>query len=973
MLVSYHRLRLLIRFAALAIGLFFFSFALPEKVLADSAPFPENQEEGAAGDSILCPGYSGLNFRAIPKEILATLGVMALTILLSMAYSRRLRREIAERKHAEAEALTNGQQITAMSNAVNDALVMIDNHGKVLFWNHAAEKLFGYSVAEARGQDFHNLAVPPGIREKAHRGIAVFASTGQGPLVGNIPESIAINRTGKTFPVEISMSRLRMDGQWYAVGTVRDITERKAMQQQLLRLKVMAEQAVRAKSDFLANISHEIRTPMNAILGFSHLAMKAEGLSDKQRDYMGKILQSGQQLLGIINDILDLSKIETGKLTVEETAFNLNRVLENVACLISEKIAAKGLKLLFRVEPGTPGALRGDPLRLGQILSNYTSNAVKFTEQGEIEVSVRAVEETDWDVLLRFAVRDTGIGLTDEQQSTLFHPFQQIDASVSRKFGGTGLGLAISKKLANLMGGEVGVQSEYGEGSTFWFTARLGKGVDTPKPSVPPDLRGRRILVVDDDELSRVVLSDLAKQMGFTVKDVGSGQAALEEVRQAGEAGEPYDVLLLDWQMPGMDGIETARLVRELPGHPEPRLIIVTAYGREEVFNEAVCSEVEGVLVKPVSYSALYDTLIHVLNGKNPADDEKLWQPGRQTENVAAIQGASVLMVEDNELNQQIIGELLSDAGFKVEVAGNGQEALAMLDKGRYDIIFMDMQMPVMDGSEATKAIRRDVRFRDLPIVAMTASVLPSDIEKCLEVGMNDHLEKPIDPAELFGKLRTWVKPQAGGEPPPRELSTPHALPVIEGLDTARGLKQLMGKEALYLKVLREYTDNQAETPALIRASLETGDNGTAARLAHTTKGLSGSIGAPRLQELAAILEKAILDGLPQERIGEALADFTEEHSRLAAALRKAFQAPSPVSRETSSADAGMLSEVCAKMETLLTDDDGEAIDCLNQESGILRQTLGGERFARFEQALKQYDFEKALALFKQRGTPDTP
>ncbi|PKN04781.1 MAG: hypothetical protein CVU74_05160, partial [Deltaproteobacteria bacterium HGW-Deltaproteobacteria-9] len=364
-----------------------------------------------------------------------------------------------------------------------------------------------------------------------------------------------------------------------------------------------ADSAAKTKADFLANMSHEIRTPMNAIIGFSSLAMKTE-LNRKQRDYLSKIQQSGTHLLGIINDILDFSKIEAGKLSVEHSEFMLEKVMENVSNLISEKTSAKMLELVFNIEKGTPNCLIGDQLRMGQILVNYANNAVKFTEQGEIVISASVVEETENDCLIRFAVQDTGIGLTEEQIGKLFQSFSQADTSTSRKYGGTGLGLAISKKLANLMGGDVGVESEYGKGSTFWFTARLGKGVAKVRKFVPePDLRGRRILVVDDNEMSRLVLTDMLADMTFVVKDVASGKVALEEINAAAENKNPYDVILLDWKMPGMDGIETAKAIRELTINPLPHMVMVTAYGREEVLKEAALAGLEDVLIKPVSAS----------------------------------------------------------------------------------------------------------------------------------------------------------------------------------------------------------------------------------------------------------------------------------------------------------------------------------------------------------------------------------
>ncbi len=561
-------------------------------------------------------------------------------------------------------------------------------------------------------------------------------------------------------PVDIMLNFMptTFEDQPSILGWLVDISWLKKMQAELQEAKEIAEAASHAKADFLANMSHEIRTPMNAIVGFSALAMKTE-LNKKQRDYVRKIQQSGTHLLGIINDILDFSKIEAGKLSVEHTEFELEKMLENVSNLISEKATTKGLELVFNIGKGTPNYLVGDPLRLGQILVNYSNNAVKFTEQGEIVISIRVEEETDDDALMRFAVCDTGIGLTQEQIGKLFQSFQQADTSTSRKYGGTGLGLAISKKLANLMGGDVGVESEYGKGSTFWFTARLGKGIAKARKFVPePDLRGRRVLVVDDNEMSRIVLSDMLTSMTFIVKDVSSGKAALEEIFVAAENKNPYDVVLLDWQMPGMDGIATAKAIRELSLAVLPHLIMVTAYGREEVFKEAALVGFENVLIKPVSSSTMFDTIVQAMAGQYFETRDEAQQETPLLDNLDTIKGSSILLVEDNEFNQQIASELLTDAGFQVDIAEDGQKSIEMLDKHTYDIVLMDMQMPVMDGITATREIRQDERFQNLPILAMTANVMEADIEKCREAGMQDHIGKPIDPDELFAKLLKWLK-----------------------------------------------------------------------------------------------------------------------------------------------------------------------------------------------------------------------
>ncbi|MGL4283623.1 MAG: ATP-binding protein, partial [Eubacterium aggregans] len=512
-------------------------------------------------------------------------------------------RELAKQVLMETEAW-----FKAILESAPVGLLVVDKDGEISLANQQATGLFGYSADELLQRNISILRPAYTDGASPSSDIAKLISDSVAVSQERLLETKAQHKDGRAFQTEIGISPLPSQLgkiQKFAVSVV-DITFRKEQEAALVRAKEMAEEATKMKSDFLANMSHEIRTPMNAIIGMSHLALKTD-LTPKQRDYVKKIQQSGQHLLGIINDILDFSKIEAGKLSVETTEFDLEQVLDNVGNLIAEKAATKGLELIFRIDASVPTQLVGDPLRLGQILINYANNAVKFTERGEIDICVEQREATDNGVLLHFSVRDTGIGLTPEQVSRLFKSFQQADTSTTRKYGGTGLGLAISKNLAELMGGEVGVSSSLGEGSIFWFTARLGYSSRKRRPLVlSHELEGKRILVVDDNDNARLVVRVLLQAMKLDVSEAPSGKDALQIAVRAQEEGNPFQAVFLDWQMPEMDGIEVAKHLKERLGADCPCLVMLTAYGREEVLLGAAKVGIDNVLIKPVSASLLF-------------------------------------------------------------------------------------------------------------------------------------------------------------------------------------------------------------------------------------------------------------------------------------------------------------------------------------------------------------------------------
>ena len=652
---------------------------------------------------------------------------------------------------------------------------------------------------------------------------------------------------------------------------LKDMSTSLAVEQDLRHAVEVAEDATKMKSDFLANMSHEIRTPMNGIIGMTHLALQTE-LTSTQRNYLEKVESASKNLLAIIDDILDFSKIEAGKMAFEKVDFFLEDVLAQIADLSVMRAQDKGLELLFDVAPDVPNALQGDPLRLGQVLINLTNNAIKFTDKGEIVVTIRLQQLEEHAAVLRVDVRDTGIGLTPPQRSKLFQAFTQADTSTTRHHGGTGLGLTISKRLVEMMEGEIDLVSEAGVGSTFFFTARFGlAAVPRDNLLLPQQFQGLRVLVVDDNPSAREIFVSMLTALGFEARAVFGGVQAIGAVAQARAEGRPYGLVLMDWKMPGMNGLDTLAGIRaDAAGiDATPACIMVTAFHREALLEAARQRDLplDGVLNKPVSASTLLDQIAFVFGGVT-GQSRKTQRQSSYRDDERALRGAWLLLVEDNEVNQEVAQHILNDAGIRVDIAGNGAIALAKIAENAYDGVLMDCQMPVMDGYQATRKLRQDPRYSNLPVIAMTANAMVGDKEKCLDAGMNDFIAKPIDVAQLFGTLARWIAP-ATPQAMMAVVAQPEAeLPVIAGLKMAEAMRRVGGNAALMRKLLDRFVETQFDAMQRIVAAIENNQLETAIREAHTLKGLAGNIGAGGLADSAARVEHLLSlgshDGLPQ-------------------------------------------------------------------------------------------------------------
>jgi PAS domain S-box-containing protein len=848
-------------------------------------------------------------------------------------------------------------------------MMVVDADGAIQIANAQCERIFGYARGELAGQRVEML-VPENVRAR-HAGLRDgFIRAPAARAMGAGRELAGLRKDASVFPIEIGLSPLPARGSEPAqiAVSIRDITVRKQQEREIIEAKEKAEEATAAKSMFLANMSHEIRTPMNAIIGMTHLALKTD-LTSKQFDYLTKVRSAAGTLLGIINDILDFSKIEAGKLDIENAEFRFDDVLQNLSTVVAQKAEEKKLEFLISAHAGIPENLMGDPLRLGQILINLVNNAVKFTERGEVVVTVGVEERTPDRVTLRFEVKDTGIGMTPAQRSKLFQAFAQADTSTTRKFGGTGLGLSISKRLVEMMGGRIWVESEPGLGSTFQFTASFGLGSAQQQTRFVPDFAGLRALVVDDNAQAREILCDTLR--GFTLRAdaVASGRTAIQSLSDA-DSRDPYHLVLMDWNMPEMDGIQTSALIRrDFALKNMPRIVMVTAFGREEIRNQAEQIGIDGFLTKPVNASVLYDALMGLFGDAKIEGAKQISQRGGPPEHDA--RGLRVLLVEDNEMNQQVATELLESVGAAVTVANQGAIAVKMLRDGPqpppFDVVLMDLQMPEMDGFTATGILRADPRFKDLPIIAMTAHALVEERERCLKAGMNDHVTKPIDPDKLFATLARWTKMRkasttvAGGVAQGAGSEAPLE---VGGIDVAGALRRVAGNERLYRRLLQQFAVKESDTDMRIGEALSRGDREGAERLAHTLKGLAGNLGIGGVQAAAARLEKAIRDGDAQ--VLEFLAKLKSALAPQTTSIRAALGDTNDSLCPQIAFDAEKAGHSIRRLSSMIAANDGDAADAVEEVMANLAAKIDPNRLKALRDSLHEFDFDGARTKLAQ-------
>ena len=863
---------------------------------------------------------------------------------------------LIRRKRAELQVVESEQFLRTVADSMpgvvaywtRDLICTFANTKHLEWFGRSAQEMVGMDVMEFMGQD--------GYREAQSRFLGVLSGEKQTyRRTVQKPDGSAGTLWGYYIP-DFAEGEVR--GFYVVASDITELQEAHLVMEQLNRdleeRTRQAESANRAKSDFLANMSHEIRTPMNAIMGLSHLVLRTE-LNTRQHDYLSRIQTASRSLLALLNDILDLSKIEAEKLEIEYAPFNLHQVVEQVSGILSEKAQEKGLAVCINLPTEIPVELMGDSLRLGQVLLNLASNAVKFTEQGYVTLAVEQLAQEAGQLRLRFTVADTGIGIDPEVLPRLFQSFSQADASTTRRFGGSGLGLTICKRLVELMGGEITVQSELGKGSVFAFTLSLMIRKDVKifaqQLELAGELHGRKVLVVDDEPDAARLAKLMLESLGLVADTCHSGADAVAELVAAERREDPYEVVLMDWRMPGMDGLKAAHAIREEKRiQHKPAMVLLTAYGGEGMLRSAEAQPLDGVLLKPVSASLLYDMVAEILSRR--CTPESKARNASQPAHEARLQPARILLAEDNETNRMVAVEMLRDAGFLVETAVNGQQAVekALAPLAGFDLILMDVQMPGMDGLEATSLIRKTLP--DLPILAMTAQAMESERKLCIAAGMNDHLSKPFEPEELLRRLNRWIPTERRGA---KEI---HPVPAVrlESLNREALLARCGGDARKADLLLEAVSRDLIQNRDTLRQAVEAQDRTLAGHVGHNLKGMAGMVSAPHLQEAAALLNEAAI----QE------ADWCDVAIKLEKAITALLQTVPTAPGKPAEPGSGDDQEAQVQIQELYRLLQRRSLSARAKVESLGKVLNGESGVARLQSEVRNLDFEAALTTLAE-------
>lgn len=903
---------------------------------------------------------------------------------------------ITERKNAEAEIRTRENKIRAIIETTVDGIVVIDANGLVQTMNPAAVKIFGYALEEVQGRNVSMLMPEPYANE--HDGyLHKYFATGERKIIGIGREVRGKRKDGTTFAMELAVNEMEANGARMFTGVVRDITDRKKIEESLLAAKKAAEEANRAKSSFLATMSHEIRTPMNGILGMLQLLVRTS-LTTRQRDYVIKAEGATKALLAIINDILDFSKVEAGKFELSLEPMSIDGVMRDLAVILSATVGDKNVEVLFDLDADIPSSLVGDSLRLRQVLLNLAGNAVKFTERGEIVVTVRQVQREVGAVALEFSVRDTGIGIRDDKLNHIFDPFSQAESSTARRFGGTGLGLAICHRLVDMMGGALAVESEFGKGSRFFFTLQFAVSADSPKEDSGPDHTSVKanefnggvarldanlmVLAVEDHPLAGGFLQKMAESLGWQMHCVTSGEAALEHLQQ--QNSPRYHIVFLDWRLPGIDGWETASKMRRIDSAAKlPIVLMAPAAGcvPSDDLSTGQIDLVDGLLIKPITTGALHDSAVEAI-----ATREGGVVPHRASLSGGNLQGLRLLVVDDNRLNQQVAKELLEGCGATVSIAGGGREAvdMALGANPPFDAILMDVQMPDMDGLEATRLVREDRRMAEVPIIAMTANAMESDQDACRAVGMVDHVAKPIELASLIATILRHL-----GERPTGEVSPTLETTTVVGIgkspagvaddlvDVEAAIKRLGGNSDLYQSLVDIYRIDGEAALAQLQGHIRLKEWTLGKLRAHTLKGLSATVGAMAVARLAGDIETMVarisqeITSQDETALSQATISLGQQFRRALDLLPKTppmAQEPEPSpQRLATEDDCKLLAQGLSELSHSLMSRDMRATKqfavLLKHVETVIHVPDLRAQLDDLGAALQQLDFSKALAL----------